>query len=200
MSWRTTLNLVQKTIFKNERMFHTLYYMKFNSQLYKLCLTYSYLRQDINSVTQKRLIASKRTSNKGQDDSDEEDEEPMDVNDYLQSKTTKLICTTIPSLRLDAVTKAGLGLSRNKIDKAFYNSNLRINGRKSVKKSEMLSVEDEIDLVLGRSNNNPAFLIVHRCSLLSVKPSEEGLEVKLLRNKSLLIEDYDDPWNGERAH
>ncbi|XP_033322577.2 mitochondrial transcription rescue factor 1 [Megalopta genalis] len=193
MLWRTTSNLVRHTIFKNRRMYHTLYCMTFICQQHRLDLTYSYLQTNPISITQKRLKSNKQISERGQDDSDEEESK---VDNYLQTKTTKVINTTIPSLRLDVVTKVAFGLSRNKVDKAFYNSNLRVNGQKYLKKSKMVDVEDEIDLVLGKSNNNPAFLTVHRCILLSAKPSEEGVEVKLLRNKSLLIEDYDDPWNG----
>ncbi|KZC09899.1 hypothetical protein WN55_00545, partial [Dufourea novaeangliae] len=83
-----------------------------------------------------------------------------------------------------------------KIDKAFYNSNIRINGERCLKKGSQVEVDDEIDIVVGRSPNNPGFLIVHRCIVLSASPDEDTIKVKLLSNKSLLIEDYNDPWNG----
>ncbi|XP_043258238.1 mitochondrial transcription rescue factor 1 isoform X2 [Colletes gigas] len=130
------------------------------------------------------------------EDSDEDEDESLEVADYLQTKNSKLIKATVPSLRLDAIAKVGFGLSRTKIEEAFYNSNIRVNGEKCLKKSVLVKVEDEIDLITGRSPNNSNFLIIHRCIVLSFKSTSNGIIAKLLRNKSLLIEDYANPWNG----
>ncbi|XP_076656153.1 uncharacterized protein LOC143360878 [Halictus rubicundus] len=195
MLWRTTLNLVRHTVYKNKRIIHTFETTLISScQQYKLRPTYSCLRQCLDPITQKRFKSKKQVSSKEADSSDEEDS--IEIDNYLQTPGAKVVNASVPSLRLDAIAKAGFGLSRNKIDKAFYNSNLRVNGKKCLKKSSTIEVEDEIDLVIGRSNSNPAFITVHRCILTSVKPAEESIEIKLIRNKNLLIEDYDDPWNG----
>ncbi|XP_076288364.1 mitochondrial transcription rescue factor 1 [Lasioglossum baleicum] len=196
MSWRTTLNLVRHSVYKNKRIIHTFETAPISScQQYKLRPTYSCLQPSLNSITQKRFKSKKQVSSREEESSDDE-EDSTEIDDYLQTQGAKVVNTSVSSLRLDAVAKAAFGMSRNKIDKAFYNSNLRVNGEKCLKKSETIAVEDEIDLVIGRSNSNPAFITVHRCILMSIKPAEESIEIKLIRNKNLLIEDYDDPWNG----
>lgn len=50
---------------------------------------------------------------------------------------------------------------------------------------------DEIDIVRGASLSNPDFLTVSRVEILSTSERSEGLSVKLRRNKSLTIENYD---------
>lgn len=45
---------------------------------------------------------------------------------------------------------------------------------------------------------NPDHLVVQRVEILSVAPKndEDGLVVSLRRNKSLIIENYEDPYQG----
>lgn len=189
------MNLVRHRVYKNKRIIHSFVTAPISScQQYKLRPTYLCLQPSLNSITQRRFKSKKQLSSREEDSDDEQ--ESTEIDNYLQTQGGKVVIVSVPSLRLDAVAKAGFGLSRNKIDKAFYNSNLRINGKKYLKKSGTIEVEDEIDLVIGRSNSNPAFITVHRCIIVSIKPAEEAIEIKLIRNKSLLIEDYDDPWNG----
>lgn len=81
----------------------------------------------------------------------------------------------------------------------FYESKIRVNGKKLLKKSSQVSVGDEIDVIKGISHMNPDHLIVQRIEVLSAKPKEEsdGLLVKLRRNKSLVIENYEEsPYNS----
>ncbi|CAK9830019.1 Mitochondrial transcription rescue factor 1 [Anthophora retusa] len=147
----------------------------------------------------KRFKSKERVSHDDEDaDEDEKQDALPDVDDYLNTGKAKIIKTTVPSLRLDVIAKVGFGMSRTKLDKEFYKSNLRINGKKCLKKSVTVQIEDEIDCVLHRSPDNPNYLIVNRCTLLSfdAKVETETIYVKLLQNKSLLIEDYPDKWNG----
>ncbi|XP_076628521.1 mitochondrial transcription rescue factor 1 isoform X2 [Colletes latitarsis] len=195
MSSRIIYNFMRRTICENKRISHILKdSSKFYSQRYNLFVNYSYLERNLNLVIFKRFKSKKQTS-EHVDDNEDEDELP-EIDDYLQTKNSKIVRATVTSLRLDAIAKVGFGLSRTKIEEAFYNSNIRVNGEKYLKKSALVKVEDEIDLVIGRSSNSSNFLIVHRCVILLFKATSDGIIVKLLRNKSLLIEDYADPWNG----
>lgn len=84
----------------------------------------------------------------------------------------------------------------SKIEVAFYESRIRVNGKKVTKKSHSVDIGDEIDLVRGPSPNNPDFLIVSRVEVVSSKLDGEELEVKLKKFKNLLINNYDDKWNS----
>ena len=187
-------SIVRRAIYENRLIFHTLQNLsKHNSQQYSLCGNI-FFQRNINSAIHKRYKSRKHASEQG--DEDEDEKESIQVDDYLQTKNSKIIDTNVASLRLDAIAKAGFGISRTKIDKAFYNSNIRVNGEKCFKKGVTVEVEDEIDLITGRSPSNPNFLIVHRCIILAATATSDSISVRLLRNKSLLIEDYNDPWNG----
>ncbi|XP_076239620.1 mitochondrial transcription rescue factor 1 [Calliopsis andreniformis] len=196
--YRQIYCIAQRTICENKRIFHTLGIIsKFNSEPYNSCINSSYFQPNLNLTINKRFKSKNRSiKHNTESDSDSEDESEGEIDNYLLGKNSKVIYATVPSLRVDAIAKAGFGISRNKIDKEFYNSNIRVNGKKCLKKSATVEVEDEIDLITGRSPVNAKLLIVHRCILLSAKSNTDSISVKLVRNKSLLIEDYDDPWNG----
>lgn len=84
----------------------------------------------------------------------------------------------------------------SKIEVAFYNSQIRVNGEKVMKKSHTLEVGDEVDLVKGLSSNNPDFLVVSRVEVISVELDGDELEVKLKKFKNLLIDNYDNKWKS----
>ncbi|KAJ8966280.1 hypothetical protein NQ314_003632 [Rhamnusium bicolor] len=138
---------------------------------------------------------SKRSKNKRTQEytSDSEKEEPdKDFLDNVQDKHTKTLKVDITSMRLDAILKAGLGLSRNKIELTFYESKIRLNGEKVLKKSAHVQEGDEIDVIKGVNMNNPEFLTVARVEVLSAIGQEESISVKLRRCKSLTVENYKD--------
>lgn len=82
----------------------------------------------------------------------------------------------------------------SKIEVAFYESRIRVNGEKVSKKSHTLNVGDEVDLIKGLSPNNPDFLLVSRVEILSAKLDGDELEVKLNKFKTLLIDNYNNKW------
>lgn len=82
----------------------------------------------------------------------------------------------------------------SKIEVAFYESRIRVNGEKVTKKSHTVEVGDEVDLVSGPSPNNPDFLIVSRVEVISAKLDGDELAVKLRKFKKLLINNYDSKW------
>lgn len=151
--------------------------------------------QNLNFITFKRF-KSKEGSAKY--DEDEEINEQSLEDEYLYTSKSKIIETTIPSLRLDVVAKAGLAMSRAKFDKEFYKSNIRLNGQKCLKKNITVQIEDEIDHVQKQSPDNPKFILVNRCKVASVSVESDAIKVKLIQDKSLLIENYDDQWTGGR--
>lgn len=79
---------------------------------------------------------------------------------------------------------------------AFYESRVRVNGEKVMKKSHTLQVGDEVDLVKGPSPNNPDFLLISRVEVLSAKLDGDELEVKLRKFKNLLINNYENKWKS----
>ncbi|KAK2580273.1 hypothetical protein KPH14_012520 [Odynerus spinipes] len=155
------------------------------------------VQNDCNLSLIKRFKHKKKGSVKKEQmddlESDEEDEE-FEV-DESKSKST-IITTKVNSLRVDVVAKAGLGVSRKKIEEAFYDSRIRVNGEKVFKLSAEVKVDDEIDLIRGRSNENTNLLIVSRITVLSIEPISEGIRLKLSKDKSLLIEEYSVPWKN----
>ncbi|XP_074104125.1 mitochondrial transcription rescue factor 1 [Cotesia typhae] len=137
-----------------------------------------------------------KLSSQNQDDSDDE---KGDVDDEIESivagnKNNKVITAHVSSMRIDAVVKAGMGIARNKAETALYESKLRINGQKVLKKGLQVGLEDEIDYIQGPSPKNPNFLIVTRLTVLDASDHPEGYKLKLLREKSLTIENYGDSW------
>ncbi|TMW53446.1 hypothetical protein DOY81_001444 [Sarcophaga bullata] len=135
----------------------------------------------------KPLEKYNRKSGAKDEDSDSEDESDPEFKDERDSKVIK---TKVNSLRADLVLKAGLGIARNKIENIFYESKIRVNGKKLPKKSVQLNVGDEIDVIRGFSQQNPSHLVISRVVILSAADREEGFSVNLRRYKSLLIENY----------
>jgi len=85
----------------------------------------------------------------------------------------------------------------SKIELAFYESRIRVNGEKVPKKSHTVEVGDEVDLIKGPSPNNPDFLLVSRVEVLSAKLDGDELDVKLKKYKSLLINNYANKWKQQ---
>ncbi|EDW23951.1 GL23878 [Drosophila persimilis] len=136
-----------------------------------------------SSVSRKYDRKSSRTA----DDLDTDDEADEEFKDERDSKVVK---TKVNSLRADLLLKAGLGMARNKVELNFYESKIRVNGKKLQKKSVQLDIGDEIDVIRGFSQSNPSHLVISRVAILSASEREEGLSVHLRRYKSLLIENY----------
>lgn len=152
---------------------------------------------DSNLHLIKRLKHKKKGSaKKMQEDieSDEEDEED-ELEEYESKSKNRIITTKVSSLRIDYICKAGLGITRKKIEEAFYDSKIRVNGNKVFKLSTQVRIGDEIDFIRGRSEDNSNLLIVSRVTVLSIEPASDSIKVKFSRDKSLLIEEYSQPWN-----
>lgn len=157
---------------------------------YSLCEMY---RPNLQYVRNKHTKNKHSQSAEEASDSDTDDDNE-DFDEAIPDRNAKILTVKINSLRTDLVVKAGLSVARNKVENLFYGSQIRVNGKKILKKSTRLHVGDEVDVIRGLSPLNPEFLLVSRIEILSVKPEEENVAVKIRRFKSLTIENYSEPW------
>lgn len=178
-------------------------HLKINNFVYKTSYNLSPLfkhettryQAPITRYSEKRFIATttvlskkikKQSSKYEESDSDNDDDDPQ----LQEERDSKVVKVTVNSLRADLLLKAGLQIARNKIEVIFYESKIRVNGKKIPKKSVQLSVGDEIDVIKGFSNVNPSHLIVSRVVIASANEKEETISVHLRRYKTMLIENY----------
>lgn len=193
---RTALNIVRRSICNNAR---TLYYARDPLQSNLLTFDNSVMQSNIQNqcklyVARRFKSGKKKDAKKRKQMDEESDDEEDDTEDAPVG--SKVITASIQTCRVDAISKVGFGISRNKIEEAFYESKLRVNGQKVFKKSKELEVGDEVDIVLHRSVDNPEFLVVNRIVILSMNPTaNDTIQVKMSREKNLLIEDYEDRWS-----
>nr|XP_045594107.1 mitochondrial transcription rescue factor 1-like [Procambarus clarkii] len=153
----------------------------------------------LHTVTRSKSKGSSYNRNKTMKGKGEEEFSDEDVDDdemILESGSDfRDIKAKIPSLRMDAILKAGLGMSRNKMEGTFYSSKIRVNGEKILKKSKQLLEGDEIDVIKGPCDQNPDLLNISRVVILKVGNFDEDSDkvmVKLRKYPQLLIEKYSD--------
>lgn len=123
-----------------------------------------------------------------EDDSDYDDDFELESGSGFRDVRIK-----VSSLRMDAILKAGLNMSRNKVETAFYASKIRINGDKVLKKSNQVHEGDELDVVQNVSSVNPDLLNISRIVLLRVGKYDEDsdkFEIKLRKYPQLLVPKY----------
>ncbi|XP_059058588.1 mitochondrial transcription rescue factor 1 [Achroia grisella] len=144
------------------------------------------------------LIVRYKSKKQSQHDSDDEDDDYND--DSSLKKDSKVVKFSTTSLRTDAILKSALGVARNKIEQVFYESKIRINGKKILKKSASVRIGDEIDVIKMVSPNNPDHLYVSRVEILNVAAKEESIVITARRFKNLLIENYElDPYKASSS-
>ncbi|ODM93139.1 hypothetical protein Ocin01_13541 [Orchesella cincta] len=135
--------------------------------------------------------------------------------DEVSGKGDKTLRVKLSSTRVDALLKAGLGMSRNKIEKAFYDDRIRINGERPKKKSQEVFEGDEVDVVRGVNSLNPEnFIDVSRVEIVDIKldaggdddadsddedKSKAKIPAVLRRSKLLTVRNYSPPWKGSSS-
>ncbi|XP_056422219.1 mitochondrial transcription rescue factor 1 [Hyla sarda] len=137
---------------------------------------------------------NKTHSSQEEDDDDEEQEvDPKDISDYeddpIVPKDYKDVEKAVQSFRFDVVLTAGLDMSRNKIEEAFYDGKLRLNGEKLWKKSRAVKVGDVLDLII-EENRDTGTVTVMRTMLKDVlkdRTSTDKFKVLLRRWKKLTV-------------
>ncbi|XP_024058390.1 uncharacterized protein C6orf203 homolog isoform X1 [Terrapene carolina triunguis] len=155
------------------------------------------------SVPCVRLKSDKSSSKKKQTLQEEEEEEEEDEekrsdsedefeNDPNIVKDYKDLDKVVQSFRYDLIIKSGLDIARNKVEDAFYNGELRLNGEKLWKKSRTVKVGDTLDLIVGEDKKTET-AVVMRVVLkkASEKTESEKYKVVLRRWKNLKVPKQD---------
>ncbi|KAI8420818.1 hypothetical protein MSG28_008019 [Choristoneura fumiferana] len=142
-------------------------------------------------------FCSVRHKSKKQKAQDSDDEGESFEDDNSLSRDSKIVKFNTTSLRTDLILKTALGIARNKIEQLFYESKIRVNGKKILKKSLSVKIGDEIDVIKAISPKNPDHLYISRIEIMNLAAKEETIAVTARRFKSLLIENYEtDPYKG----
>ncbi|XP_040410332.1 mitochondrial transcription rescue factor 1 [Cygnus olor] len=150
------------------------------------------------SLRNKSSKSSKRNRQTVQEEEEEEeDEEESDLEDTFENdpnivKDYKDLEKVVQSLRYDVIMKAGLDVARNKVEDAFYNNELRLNGEKLWKKSRTVKIGDTLDLLVGEDKETGT-VVVMRVVLKKVsnKTESEKYKVILRRWKNLKVPKQD---------
>ncbi|XP_041873013.1 mitochondrial transcription rescue factor 1 [Corvus kubaryi] len=150
------------------------------------------------SLRNKSSKSSKRSRQSVQEEEEEEeDEDESNLEDEFENdpnavKDYKDLEKVVQSLRYDVILKAGLDMARNKVEDAFYNHELRLNGEKLWKKSRTVKLGDTLDLIIGEDKETGT-AVVMRVVLkkLSDKTESEKYKVILRRWKNLKVPKQD---------
>ncbi|KAF6729074.1 uncharacterized protein FQA47_010419 [Oryzias melastigma] len=143
------------------------------------------------SVQHLRFKSNKKktSSAAAQDEDEEEDPEDSDYDDVDPNlpKDFKDIEKHVPSFRFDVIMKAGLDIARNKIEDAFYDNKLRLNGLKLIKKSKAVKAGDSLDLVLSENQqaNTVTLMRVVLLKVVGESSNADKYKVSLRRWKHL---------------
>lgn len=186
-----------------------------NSHFSSICSNnYGYPKSHINdSVTNKTLLFKRFKGKRGlrksknQQEEDDEGEEDDDDDDDAGEENPLLmedlpgandgsqtVTIDVNSLRLDAVAKVAFSCTRARIEEAFYKRELLINGEKAAKKSEDLSLSDEVDLIMQNNVEDPTKIDIKRFQIVKLpdKASDMGrMKIDIKRWTLLTIEPYD---------
>ncbi|XP_051469142.1 mitochondrial transcription rescue factor 1 [Apus apus] len=192
LSWRRSIFCSCQASTVNYRRYFSF------SPVKKLCalrLSPEYL--SVLSLRNKSTKSSKRSTQTVQEEEEDEDEEENYLEDEYENdpnivKDYKDLEKVVQSLRYDVVIKAGLDIARNKVEDAFYNNELRLNGGKLWKKSRTVKIGDTLDLIVGEDKETGT-AVVMRVVLkkASNKTESEKYKVILRRWKSLKVPKQD---------
>nr|XP_056712531.1 mitochondrial transcription rescue factor 1 [Euleptes europaea] len=151
------------------------------------------LKSDKNS----RKNMKQTVQEEEEDEEEDEDEERSDSEDEFEDDATILkdykdLEKVVRSFRFDVIMKTGLDIARNKVEDAFYNGELRLNGEKLWKKSRSVKVGDTLDLIIGEDKETET-AVVMRVVLrkASEKNDDEKYKVILRRWRNLKVPKQD---------
>ncbi|KAM3929880.1 mitochondrial transcription rescue factor 1 isoform 1-T3 [Leptodactylus fuscus] len=161
-------------------------------------LTTSQVKPFLYIVRHKGKKSQKQNKRSSQEDDDDEEEEanPDDsdyedepVEDPSVPKDYKDLEKAVQSFRFDVVLTAGLDMSRNKIEEAFYDGKLRLNGEKLWKKSRAVKVGDILDLIVEENRDSGTVTVMRTIlkDVLKDKTSTDKFKVLLRRWKKLTV-------------
>lgn len=129
----------------------------------------------------------------GEDDDDLANENPLLVDDLLGEVNdgSQSMTIDVNSLRLDSVCKTGFSMARSKVEELFYKGDIYVNGELASKKSEELSLNDEVDVIKGPAGEDTNLVNIRRLIIthLPDKATEQGrLKIKIKRWLDLTVE------------
>ncbi|XP_068608312.1 mitochondrial transcription rescue factor 1 [Brachionichthys hirsutus] len=138
--------------------------------------------QSLRFKSKKKEAAAQRK----REEEEEEDSDDEEVDEHLP-KDYKDFEKHVPSFRYDVIMKAGLDIARNKIEDAFYDNKLRLNGQKLIKKSKTVKVGDTLDMVLSenRDTNRVTLMRVIPRKVFGQLTSTDKFKVSMRRWSSL---------------
>jgi len=171
-----------------------------------LASTWGSLETSKSPAASSLLLSRRSKHSKSKKTSKTEDEEvenefiELVQDDRTTDQGSKEISINVDSLRMDSVLKSGLKISRSKVEEYFYQSRIRINGEKVLKKSIQVNLGDEVDIVRGFNSKSEQYIDVMRLRIIGVrlpKDEQSKLELKITRDKLLTIENYTKEWSGD---
>ncbi|XP_053879127.1 mitochondrial transcription rescue factor 1 [Malaclemys terrapin pileata] len=150
------------------------------------------LKSDKSSRKKKQTLQEEEEDEEEEDEEERSDSEDEFENDPNIVKGYKDLAKVVQSFRYDIIIKCGLDIARNKVEDAFYNGELRLNGEKLWKKSRTVKVGDTLDLIVGEDKETET-AVVMRVVLkkASEKTESEKYKVVLRRWKSLKVPKQD---------
>ncbi|XP_071499257.1 mitochondrial transcription rescue factor 1-like [Diadema antillarum] len=137
--------------------------------------------------------SSDESSSDAEEEEEEEDWKPDDDEVDEAKKDWKDLKMSVPSLRIDAILSAGLGISRKKVEDAFLSAKLRHNGQKVTKKSKQVAEGDILDVVRDEkvaTKDDDQGMVVMRVAVMRVKgerSASDRIPVRLRRWKRLEV-------------
>ncbi|XP_060609102.2 mitochondrial transcription rescue factor 1 [Anolis sagrei] len=126
----------------------------------------------------------KQTVPEDTEEEEDEEEDKSDSEDEFEDDSTiekdyKDLEKVVQSFRFDVIMKSGLDIARNKVEDAFYNGELRLNGEKLWKKSRAVKVGDTLDLIIGEDKETET-VVVMRVVLRKASEKDDGDKYKVV--------------------
>lgn len=208
-----------QSLIKSRRLLHSLSSVIIRENVYKnalgfVCCNYHTIVHNVSLLDHKqyqlhnpitsnfniRFKSKKKQKSNAEIYSDDEEEEGGE-DDEILGKGIELKTIRVQSLRIDQLFKLAFNVSRTRLEKAFFENRLRVNGEKVKKKAAFAQIGDEVDLIKGPSKENQNLLEVNRIEILSVKPNDtmDGILAKVRKSKALVIENYPPPHSWKQA-
>jgi len=150
---------------------------------------------------QQRFKKKGRKETAKEEDSDVEEEEVVDSetpDDLIGVGYIERIID-VNSIRYDTVIKSASNFPRIKIEEMFFDHRIRVNGERLGKKSDSISLEDQVDLIRGINPDNPDFLDIFRFEVIDIpdiSSSTGRVKVKVRVFQKLTVEQYREPYTG----
>ncbi|KAJ8398167.1 hypothetical protein AAFF_G00430110 [Aldrovandia affinis] len=163
-----------------------------------LCPAQSWSTHLVRFKTNKGSKKGRKATRELEGEDEEDDPEASDYEDELQDdphlpKDYKDQERSVQSFRYDVIMKAGMDISHNKVDHAFYSNKLRLNGQKLIKKSKTVKIGDTLDLVLeeDKATDTVTVMRVIFKKVTAVTKDAERYKVVLRRWKHLKLPQHE---------